>query len=480
MIPAMIAMFVLGYFLIAVEHKTHVNKAAIAILLAVILWLMYMFSGVSVISGCNAEAFKHFIDANPSLAEASPIKQCAKFVSQFQIVESLGSLTQILLYLLAAMTIVETIDVHNGFAALTDKITTKDKRKLLCVVSFMTFFMSAILDNLTTAIVMTILLRKLVYDQRERWIFTGVMIIAANSGGAWTPMGDVTTIMLWINENVTTIPLISNLFLPSIVSLAVPLLIASIWLGKGSIKGPEYRMPDPNIVSSYISKLERNTIIFIGVGGLLAIPVFKAITGLPPFMGVMIVLGIMWVYVGLMYDAKKGVPLEKQYRITRVFPRLDFATIFFFLGILLAVDALQCAGILRELSRILDTHVHNIYIINPIIGILSSVVDNVPLVAGAMRMYDMPVIDTIRATASEAPAQAAYMMNFVQDGPFWQLLAYCAGTGGSILIIGSAAGVVAMGLEKITFAWYMKKITPLAFAGYAAGIITFLLQKAIF
>lgn len=472
MITLMTVVFVIGYILIAMEHKIGINKAATALILGMTLWVLYMFSGDSIISVVNAESFRHFLAGNSDVANMPLAKQCAKFVSDFQIVESLGEHVQIVLYLIGAMAIVELIDVHGGFMCVTERISTRSKRNLLWILSFITFFMSSILDNLTTAIVMTMLLRKMVSDRHERWIFAGMIIIAANSGGAWTPTGDVTTIMLWINENVTTSALITKLFLPSLLSMLVPLAIVSLMLGKGDVNYSTDRQE--SAISAYVSNKERVAIFCIGVSALISIPIFKAITHLPPFMGVLLVLGIIWVYMEIMYNRKPDIPISRQYRLTAIFSRIDLGTILFFMGILMAVSALQSAGILKEVSTYLDEEVHNVYVINTIVGILSSIIDNVPLVAGAMGMYPIPTHEAVALSG-----EAAYMANFVQDGIFWQLLAYCAGVGGSILIIGSAAGVVVMGLEKITFAWYCKHISLLALLGYFSGIITYVVQNAI-
>lgn len=472
MITLMTVVFVIGYILIAMEHKIGINKAATALILGMTLWVLYMFSGDSIISVVNAESFRHFLAGNSDVANMPLAKQCAKFVSDFQIVESLGEHAQIVLYLIGAMAIVELIDVHGGFMCVTERISTRSKRNLLWILSFITFFMSSILDNLTTAIVMTMLLRKMVSDRHERWIFAGMIIIAANSGGAWTPTGDVTTIMLWINENVTTSALITKLFLPSLLSMLVPLAIVSLMLGKGDVNYSTDRQE--SAISAYVSNKERVAIFCIGVSALISIPIFKAITHLPPFMGVLLVLGIIWVYMEIMYNRKPDIPISRQYRLTAIFSRIDLGTILFFMGILMAVSALQSAGILKEVSTYLDEEVHNVYVINTIVGMLSSIIDNVPLVAGAMGMYPMPTHEAVALSG-----EAAYMANFVQDGIFWQLLAYCAGVGGSILIIGSAAGVVVMGLEKITFAWYCKHISLLALLGYFSGIITYVVQNAI-
>ena len=476
MITLMVITFIVGYIFIALEHDVGINKAATAIVLGMTLWVMYMFCGAETISTLNAEHFKHFIEANPDLQNASLVKQCAKFVANCQIVEFLGEHSQIIFYLIGAMTIVELIDVHGGFSIVTNKITTNNKRKLLWILAFITFFMSAVLDNLTTAIVMTMLLRKMVAVKRERWLYAGIVIIAANSGGAWTPTGDVTTIMLWINENVTTMAILKTLFLPSLVSMLIPLLAVTKYLGKGNVEKPA--ITHKQNASMNVSPKERLSILIIGITAFLCVPIFKAITGLPPFMGVILGMGVIWIYMELLYNRKKDASPSQQLRVQNIIGRIDITTILFFLGILMAVASLQCAGVLAGVSKFLDENVSNVYIINTIIGVLSSIVDNVPLVAGAMGAYDMPTVEAVSAITDVA--ERTYAMNFIQDGTFWTSLAYCAGVGGSILIIGSAAGVVVMGLEKITFSWYMRNISFLALIGYLAGIAVFALQQAIF
>ena len=472
MVTLMIIAFVVGYIFIAIEHDIGMNKAATAIVLGMTLWVMYMFCGADVISGENASQFEHFIAANPEYKSLGIAKQCVKFVANSQIVEYLGEFSQIIFYLIGAMTIVELIDVHGGFSVVTNRITTSNKRKLLWILAIITFFMSAILDNLTTAIVMTMLLRKMVAVKKERWLYASIIIIAANSGGAWTPTGDVTTIMLWINENVTTLSLLKDLFLPSFVSMLIPLIIVSKALGGGKVEKPAITYKQN--ASTIMSSRERLTILVLGISAFLCVPIFKAVTNLPPFMGVLFALGIIWIYMEILYNGKKEIPSAQQFRIQNILGRIDITTILFFVGILMAVAALQSAGVLKSVSEFLDANVRNVYVINTIIGMLSSIVDNVPLVAGAMGAYSMPTHE-----AALAAPDAAYLINFVQDGIFWKTLAYCAGVGGSILIIGSAAGVVVMGLEKITFVWYMKRISLLALLGYLGGIMTYVAQMWI-
>lgn len=472
MVALMVSTFALGYLLIALEHKIQINKAAVAVTLGMLLWVMYIYAGDSLIKSVNAEDFAHFLSINPEYAALPLAKQCIKFISESQIIHYLGEHVQIIFYLIGAMTIVELVDVHGGFSCITDRIKTRNKRKLLWILSFFTFFMSAILDNLTTAILMTMLLRKIISVKKERWIFCGMVILAANSGGAWTPTGDVTTIMLWINENVTTTALITELFLPSLISMLVPLTILTFSLDSSDADAPAISREESS--AALITPAERMSIFLLGVSGLIFIPVFKAVTGLPPFMGVMLSLGAIWIFMEILYDRRSDIPRAQQHRIFDVFARIDLSTILFFLGILMAVSALQAVGVLAQASKFLDSEVHNVYVINAIIGVMSSIVDNVPLVAGAMGMYDIPTHSEILAAAE--PAYTAY---YAQDGVFWQMLAYCAGIGGSILIIGSAAGVVVMGIEKITFVWYLKRVSILALIGYFSGIGTYIFQNLL-
>ena len=446
MIIAIIVVFILGYMAIALEHPLKVDKTASALFLGMLLWTMY---AVGVLSG------DIFPDRNMDLLNGS-------------IKEHMGDISEILFFLIGAMTIVELIDVHGGFSVITERITTRKKRKLLWLLCFVTFFMSAVLDNLTTSIVMVMLLRKLISEQKERWIFGSMIVIAANSGGAWSPIGDITTIMLWVRGNVTTEGLLSNILLPSIVSMLVPLAIISTRLDKAVLP--------PVAISATgndtVTKSDKNRFFIFGVVSLLLVPVFKSLTHLPPFIGVLFFLSLLWIYTEYYYN-NKTVNKEREYRILRVLSRIDIPTILFFLGILMAVAVLQETGILANMALYLDEKVHNVYIINIVLGILSSIVDNVPLVAAAMGMY--PLADPA-ALSSLPAAEAAYAMNFVQDGIFWEFLSYCAGVGGSMLIIGSAAGVVVMGLEKINFIWYLKNISLLALLGYLAGAAFYIFQ----
>jgi len=469
---AMIAVFVLGYVGIAIEHNLKVNKAGIALITGIILWVIYIFGADYYVPAFNLTEFQHFLDLSPQLKNLSGHEQHIRFVVDGQVLEHIGDIAETLLFLMGAMTIVELIDVHGGFAFITNRISTRDKHKLLWTISLLTFFMSALLDNMTTAIVMIMMLRKLIANYKERWLFGSVIIIAANTGGAWSPIGDVTTIMLWVKGNISTIPTIIHLILPSFIAMLVPVFIANRFL-HGILTSPDYQDEIPKL-QQLMSKKERLSILLLGIACLVFIPIFKAVTHLPPFMGAMLSLGILWIYTEIMYQRNTNIEECLKERVSQVLRRIDMSTILFFLGILLSVAALQSAGVLAGFAGFLDDKVHNIYAINTLIGVLSSIVDNVPLVAAAMGMY--PVAD---ATMIAASADAAYVATFLQDGTFWQLLTYCAGVGGSILIIGSAAGVVVMGLEKIPFGWYLKNISRMALSGYLAGVLVYWLQSLI-
>ena len=439
----MIILFLVGYLMIALEHPLKINKAGTALLLGTILWVMYS-----------------------RLAPLTTIEQ--------ELLHSVGEIAETLIFLIGAMITVELIDSHGGFTFITRYITTTDKRKLLLAIATITFFLSAVLDNLTTSIVMIMLLRKLVGNYKERWVFGSIIIIAANSGGAWSPIGDVTTIMLWVRGNISTSATIPNLILPSIVSALVPVLFAMRFL-HGKVTPPRVIAggDENNALLEKLLPKTKLSILILGLFCLLFVPIFKTITHLPPFMGILLGVGVLWLYTERMY-AHTPVDEELKLRLSKVVHRIDGTTLLFFLGILLAVDALRCVGILGDFALWLDQSVGNVYVVNLIIGTLSAIVDNVPLVAGAMGMY--PVATDAMIAAAPDPA---YMMNFAQDGVFWQFLAYCAGVGGSMLIIGSAAGVVVMGLERINFIWYLKNISLLALLGYLAGAGVYILQNIL-
>ena len=438
-----VAVFCIGYLLIAVESVTKINKAAIALLMFVFCWTLFMIDPGQYISGAVGEM---------------------KALAVSEVMEKhLGSTATTLFFLMGAMTIVELVDQNGGFNFVRDLLKTRTKRKLMWRIAFMTFVLSAVLDNLTTSIVMVMILRKLVEDRKDRLIYAGLVVIAANSGGAFSPIGDVTTIMLWNKGLVTAAGVIMEIFIPSLISMLVPAYLLSRSLhGKLEVKdfSQNERVDNP------LTETQRKTVFFLGVGGLVFVPVFKTITHLPPFVGILLILGILWTITEIFY-ANLALPEETggmQKRVTNMLSRIDMGTILFFLGILMAVACLETIGALELLGEGLNTTFNgNHYLVTGIIGVLSSIVDNVPLVAGCMGMYP------VAATGDMAI-----------DGIFWQLLAYCAGVGGSMLIIGSAAGVVVMGLEKISFGWYMKKITWIAFVGYLAGILIYWAERSIF
>ena len=433
---AIVIVFCIGYFCIAIESVTKINKAAIALLMFVATWTLFMIDPASYIATAIGEM---------------------KAAAVSEVIEHhLGSTATTLFFLMGAMTIVELVDQNAGFNFVRDTLQTKSKRALLWRIAFMTFILSAILDNLTTSIVMIMILRKLVSDKTDRIIYAALVVISANSGGAFSPIGDVTTIMLWNKGVITAAGVIMEIFIPSLVSMVIPAYILSLSL-KGNLAAPQ----DTAVTeaSDGLTAGQRKIIFFLGVGGLIFVPIFKSITHLPPFVGILLVLGILWTvtevfYARLQEEEEKGA---MQKRVTDMLSRIDMSTILFFLGILMAVACLETIGVLTALGKGLDVaFAGNHYLVTGIIGVLSSIVDNVPLVAGCMGMY---------------PVQAVGDM--AVDGIFWQLLAYCAGVGGSMLIIGSAAGVVVMGLEKITFGWYLRRITWIAFVGYILGIISY-------
>ncbi len=446
-----IIVFVLGYLAIALEHPLKIDKAASALITGVVCWALYVL-GTDQIAPHLEEAFREW---SHSPETTHPV---LAYFFEHRLLHHVSEIASILFFLMGAMTIVETVDAHEGFAIITDRITTTNKVKLMWIICIIAFFFSAALDNLTTTIVMISLLRKLIKDKQTRWLFVGMVVLAANAGGAWSPIGDVTTTMLWIKGQLPSVPsMIENLIIPSLAAIVVPLLILSFTL-RGSIERPEVNQ---NNHTYNLTKLERNIIFFLGLAGLVFVPIFKTITHLPPFMGMMLSLGIVWAVTEVMHRGKEK-KVRKGFTVIGVLQKIDVASVLFFLGILLAVSALQEVGYLRTVAGTLDqTFKGNIFSINIIIGLLSAIVDNVPLVAAAQGMYEI------------TPSG-----NFAADGTFWQFLAYCAGTGGSALIIGSAAGVAAMGLEKIDFGWYLKKISWLAIVGYFSGVGVFMLMHS--
>lgn len=447
MVVTLVTIFIIGYACIALEHPLKVNKTATALLLGVLTWSIFSFCNEAFNPEMNHEMWRAFISGN--------------------LIENLGETAEIVFFLLGAMTIVTLIEDYQGFTIITDRIKTTNKKRLLWILSILTFFLSALLDNMTTAIVMVALLRKLIADQKERWLYAGMVILAANAGGAWSPIGDVTTIMLWIKGEVTTVNIIVKTLIASLACMAVPVFLLGFTL-KGEIERPESQ--EEGLV---VPKRFRMLVLIMGVCALIFVPIFKTITHLPPYLGMLFGLSILWVTTEIL--SRKYSKNFKLPTAVSTLEHVDVPTILFFLGILMAVSCLKVAGILGGLAQGLndafltvDTNAAGhpevvgggFFLIDLIIGVLSSVVDNVPLVAAVQGMYPHVGPDAI----------------FVQNHPFWEFLAYCAGTGGSLLIIGSAAGVAVMGMEKIDFIWYLKKITLLALAGYIAGAIVFILM----
>ena len=443
---AIVVVFIMGYLCIALESLTKVNKAPVALLMCVACWALFMVNpsefvlpGMPELTGNAAGILAH---VGESLRE------------------HLGETAETLFFLMGAMTIVEIVDTNGGFNFVRDAIRTHSKRGLLWRIAFMTFFLSAILDNLTTSIVMIMVLRKLVADKQDRMVYAALVIIAANSGGAFSPIGDVTTIMLWIAGSITTVGVITEIFVPSLVSMLVPAFIMQYML-KGQLPAMAKSAEDSALA---FTRTQRRIIFFLGVGGLMFVPIFRYLTDLPPYMGILLVLGVLWTATEIFYRGAHLGEDSMSARVIALLRKIDMGTILFFLGILMAVGCLAEIGVLTAMGRGLESvSGGNHYLVTGIIGVLSSIVDNVPLVAGCMGMY--PIAPTGDMSV---------------DGIFWQLLAYCAGVGGSMLIIGSAAGVVVMGLEKITFGWYMKRITWVAFVGYLAGILTYWVERMLF
>lgn len=457
MFTLMIVFFVIGYFFIAMEHPFRIDKTASALITGVVCWVVYVLGANSILSLGYSSAWSDFLRLFPNIPHDEAVHT---FISEYEVTKHLGEIASILFFLLGAMTIVEVVDQHDGFKVITDKITTTHKVKLLWIISFLTFFLSAVLDNLTSTIVVVALLRQLISEKRLRWTFACMVILAANAGGAWSPIGDVTTIMLWIGGQVTTLKIIAGVLLPSLVNILVPLIILSFTM-KGEVVRPKGNVSEKIVSSSR----ERLAVLVLGGAGLLSVPVFKSLTHLPPYLGMLLSLGVIWLISDVVYR-NRSEEFRSKLKVSAILQRVDVPTILFFLGILSAVAALQSAGQLNLMAHYLDEKLHNVYLINLTIGMLSSIVDNVPLVAGAIGMY--PVAD---------PAATGYLANFVQDGAFWEFLAYTAGTGGSILIIGSAAGIAAMGMEKIEFLWYLKRMSWLALIGYLAGALVYVLLR---
>jgi len=421
MMTMIAVVFVLCYAMIALEHPIKINKSATALIAAGLMWTFYSFA-----SPLGVESVIH------------------------QLTEKLAETAAIVFFLISAMTIVEVTDSHGGFEVITSRIKATKLTSLLWIIGFITFYLSSILDNMTTTIVMVALMKRLLKDHKQRLFFAGIIVIAANAGGAWTPIGDVTTTMLWIGGQITTGNIMKGLWVASMINLLVPLAIASFMV-KGNIVPPDKTEKDAVATTQF----EKNLMFFMGMGCLIFVPVFKAITHLPPYLGILLSLGVLWL-VGEFLHRNKPEEDFDHLRLTKALKRIDMASVVFFIGILLAVATLSANGMLPSLAQWLDAKLGNQSLIVIIIGLVSAIVDNIPLVAASMGMYPLA--------------------QFPPDSYLWEFMAYCAGTGGSILIIGSAAGVAAMGLEKIEFFWYARRIGPLAFAGYFAGVAAYIVQ----
>ncbi len=443
-----IIIFVVGYLAIALEHPIKINKTASALLTAVICWTIFTVSGSSD-TLIQSERFQHFLH---ELGEKASTLGAAEIHLEYvteQLGHHLNEIAQILFFLMGAMTIVELVDAHHGFKFITDRIKTKSPITLLWVVCIVAFFLSAVLDNLTTTIVMVSLIRKLIPDKQMRLFFAGMIVVSANAGGAWSPIGDVTTTMLWIGGQISAGAIIKSLIIPSIVCAAVPLLYLSFTL-KGTLGNFKEEKENKNLPVN-----SGNLMLAVGVGALISVPIFKTVTHLPPYLGMLLGLGVLWV-ISELINPDLDEAERKHYTAGHALTKIDMPSVLFFLGILLAVGSLQSMGTLANFASYLNDTLGDNRIIITLIGVLSAIVDNVPLVAASMGMYSMEM--------------------YPQDHFIWEYLAYCAGTGGSLLIIGSAAGVAAMGMEKIEFGWYLKKISLLAALGYFAGAAIYLLM----
>ena len=452
-----IVVFITGYLAIAFEHPIKINKTASALLTGVICWTLLVLASPSesIITSETFQSFKEILRLESGHQSATSLSDKAlyeEFIG-FELANHLSQISQILFFLMGAMTIVELVDAHHGFRFITNRIKTKNPKVLLWIVCWVTFFLSAVLDNLTTSIVMVSLIRKLIPNKEMRLFFAGMVVIAANAGGAWTPIGDVTTTMLWIGGQISTFNIMKELLIPSMVCMLIPLLYLNVTL-TGSLGTDEGDQSNSNNTVVTTSKL----MLFLGVSALISVPIFKTVTHLPPYVGMLLGLGILWI-VSELINPELDDLAKKNYSVAGALSRIDVPSVLFFLGILMAVGALETMQVLNHFALMLDNVFGDTRIIVTLIGVLSSVVDNVPLVAASMGMYGLE--------------------SYPQDHFLWEYLAYCAGTGGSILIIGSAAGVAVMGMEKIDFIWYMKKISFLALLGYAGGAAFYLLIKTI-
>lgn len=454
----MIEVFIFGYLLIVLEHNIHINKAATALIMGAGLWALYAIGAPEILELGYSESWKDWLTVNPNSEESM-----VHFLVHHELTEHLSEIASIVFFLMGAMTIVEVIDEYQGFRIITNRIKVTNKAKLLVIISFMTFFLSAALDNLTTTIVIVAVLSKLIKDDETRWYFASMVVISANAGGAWSPIGDVTTIMLWIGGQITALKIIEEIFLPSLVAMILPLIVLAFKL-KGEIDIPKLSEDES---AAFIPLKDRVIVLVMGITALLMVPVIKSYTHLPPFIGMLLGLGAMWFITDFKLHSKT-LQDKRHLNVGRILSKIDMPTVLFLMGILLAVGALSSAGHLNVMAGFMQEHFQDIYLQNTLIGVLSAIVDNVPIVAAFMGMYDI------------APdGSTGELANFVVDGKFWEMLAYASGTGGSILIVGSAAGVAAMGMERISFLWYLKNIAWIAALGYIGGISLFYLEMLV-
>lgn len=448
-----IVVFITGYICIALEHPMRINKTASALLTGVLCWTLFILSSPTdqLLQSEHYTGFLQLLQLESGLTKFQSLgadQLFREFVTS-ELSHHLAKIAEILFFLMGAMTIVELVDAHHGFRFITDRIHTNNPKRLLWIICLVTFFLSALLDNLTTSIVMVSLIRKLIHHRETRLFFAGMIVIAANAGGAWTPIGDVTTTMLWIGGQISTVSIMKALFLPSILCVLLPLLYLSF-----TMKGQLQAAPDARVTHEHENVNGGRLMLALGIGALISVPIFKTFTHLPPYLGMLAGLGLLWVVSELIHPELDEAD-KKKYTAAGALSRIDVPSVLFFLGILLAVGALESMLTLQHFAELLSTTFGDNRIIISLIGILSAIVDNVPLVAASMGMYSMETYPT--------------------DHFIWEYLAYCAGTGGSILIIGSAAGVAVMGMERIDFIWYLKKISLLALMGYIAGAACYLI-----
>lgn len=457
--------FFIAILCVAFEDKIKINKSAIMIISSVVLWSLLLIDADSILGSGLSEMYNNFAANIPAFNELPAHERYTKFLSEFAFLESLGEVTTTLFFVIGSMTIVELIDAHGGFNVISNRLKVNTKRKFAWLIAIVAFVLSMVLDDLATAIIMVAILRTFISDTSERWIYSSLVIIACNAGGACSPIGDVTTILLWTGGNLTPLHQISTLLIPSLVNMCVAVLMTMFFIKKGDLM-PVRATSKQNSHVSLVHKRFKTVLLVMGVVTLAFVPVFNEITGLPPFMGVMGGLAVMWFYTDVIYNNIKLIKEGDRKNIQNLLTRIDMSTILFFFGVLMSVSALKVAGTLGEISGFLDSSISNTNTIAIVLGIVSSFLDNVALVAATMGMYPL---------ADAATVTDPHILNYVVNSEFWTLIAYCCVTGGSILIIGSATGVSVMGMEKITFGYYLKRFTLIALVSYFAGVGAYML-----